>query len=1129
MAERAYEDGATIRGMVLDWNPETGAWAPAVICLLNDEPILRRDWDRPVGPSDAVAFVELPMSGGGGGSNPLQLLLNVALVALAIWTGGATTGLLGLTAGTAAMGGTFLGNLVFGLTAGLVMALGGMLIGAIFKGPSVPSGLLAAQTAEAASPTYSVNASNNQQRLYQPVGEGFGRIQVVPDRVAQAHARYSANEMYLCQVFGLGRGEYHVESMSFGDTVFWLDGQLVSGYDVEVELLGPGEPVTLFPDNVEGSLEVSGQQLLPTNSPEFVGPLGPYSCNPPGTRTDHVVINVTMPQGLGWYNDQGGLNAIAVGLRVEFRRLDDDGAPIGGWQVAAEPSWAMATTTPQRFSVDVRPVYGRWECRLARTDAQGLDGRTLNSVYWESMYAIMPGSLTYNQSTVALRTKATNVLSQSAASSFKVVQTRILPEWSPATRTWGAPVPTRRFAAAVSSVLRSSWGGNLPDNRIDLDALWGTVQPILDGKDWTFDGYFDGAYKVWTLVMEMCQAFRVVPRVTAGGVGFVYDRPGRPPRHVFTPTNICRGSLSVVYNTFTEDTPDNVIWSYLDQDAGFQQREVNCRLPDSRTENPVIKSFIGVVKRKQAFEMGVFAIACNRHRRIEVKFRTEGAGRLMSMGDVCLLSHPHFHDVRLGRVRGWDAARLEIDLGDGVPDGTGLHLVLRDPTGAPWGPCLLASLEGGVARLDPEDYELLQRQGMADAFGFMRDGSDGLATDWILQEGRPFEGRLIVQSVVPSDAWRYEVTAINDSDQVDDYGDLPVPPWSYRGDGTQDPVEPTEAPSEFTYELGWLDEDEPWTWPPVTWPPVLPPIFNDPGSPVIILGWLPVAWAYSYEVEYVVDGAESWTPLGSFNVNSGVHIVTIRGIVTVRVRGVGSTGIPGPWGEVDIDTNASATGLVNLNVDSFTDGNLVLSWSHDLDTAYDANPRYDIHQYELRLADGAGAQRRVATLGAGESSYTYTRAMAVADGVVVRRIIAGVRMHVTRTSTSGGFLSGGGRKTSTSTYWTPWRYFTAEDPAPVLTEEPTLQIGPTSITLTAAPVDVDYTGYVIARGNGPEFQLADLAETRIAASLPFEWTGLAPASVYWFRLAAKDPLADLTGRYLDLAWSDAISVTTTGG
>ena len=183
---REFGARVTIREIVMAYNPETDDWRVPVVCLVNDAHALRKDWDAPVGEKDMVSFVELPMGGGGGGgkSNPLALLVTVVISVLSYGAASWVTGsLLGLEFG--AQAGFGLWNLAFALTAGMVMAAGGMLIGRLFKGPAMPSGLTNAAYAESASPTYGLNASNNQARMFQPIGEGFGRMKIVPDRVAQ--------------------------------------------------------------------------------------------------------------------------------------------------------------------------------------------------------------------------------------------------------------------------------------------------------------------------------------------------------------------------------------------------------------------------------------------------------------------------------------------------------------------------------------------------------------------------------------------------------------------------------------------------------------------------------------------------------------------------------------------------------------------------------------------------------------------------------------------------------------------------------------------------------------------------------------------------------------------------------
>ena len=224
-------------------HPESEEFLAPTIAVAGGQPVLRENdgWSLPIAPHAIVIFVELPM--GGGGSNPLTAILGVvAAVVIAINPGSLLAlGPLGLAEGSVAAG------LVTGLVNGAIMLGATALVGALGGFSSVPSGLSGAYDAATASPTYNINSSGNQARLYQPEPEGFGRMKITPDYIATPWVQYIENEQYGYFVYALGRGTYDVESMSFGDTVFWrASGGVDSAYDnVQVEFVPAGSPVTL--------------------------------------------------------------------------------------------------------------------------------------------------------------------------------------------------------------------------------------------------------------------------------------------------------------------------------------------------------------------------------------------------------------------------------------------------------------------------------------------------------------------------------------------------------------------------------------------------------------------------------------------------------------------------------------------------------------------------------------------------------------------------------------------------------------------------------------------------------------------------------------------------------------------
>ena len=211
-------EGGTLQKFMLEKYPEQGNFPLPVVAWKDGDPLMRKDWPLvELHGEEAISITVLPLGGGNGGSNPLQIIFQVVLIIIAIvmcWN---------------PMGWTAFGLTVAqtgALMASAVMVAGSLLMGALFKPKPLSPGH--SNALDTASPTYSIGVSGNQARLLQPEPEGFGRLSVIPDFVAIPYSIFEGNEMYLYQVFGLGRGLYEQHSMAFGDVVFWRDGELLT-------------------------------------------------------------------------------------------------------------------------------------------------------------------------------------------------------------------------------------------------------------------------------------------------------------------------------------------------------------------------------------------------------------------------------------------------------------------------------------------------------------------------------------------------------------------------------------------------------------------------------------------------------------------------------------------------------------------------------------------------------------------------------------------------------------------------------------------------------------------------------------------------------------------------------------
>lgn len=1066
-------DGHTLQQAAITLFPDEGGRFPGpVIAIVGSRPAVRElgDWAIPLGDGARVQFRQLAQGGGGGGSNPLQLVMQIAVIALAVaasWYIGGTGALLGVEA----LG---MGTLAGGLAGAGVMLLGTMLMGALFPA-QMPQGQQGASNAEQASPTYSINASGNQARLYQPEPEGFGRMKIVPDFVADTWMQYVGNDQIGYFVYGVGRGRYQVESLQFGETVFWRDGALVegAGYDIQnIEFVEPGKAVTIFPDNVETSDEVSGQELFAPNNEEYTGSVGPYTTNPAGTKTNKLLFDFVLSKGIGWYNDEGDLKHYSVSWVIEYQRVDDFGAPLSEWAVLDSISYGGATLTPQRMTKTYAVPEGRYQCRVRRTSNTKGDGRTLDTLTWGAMRAMLPGTLAYPISCIAFSIKANNALTQTASRQFSAVVTRKLPLYDRQTGSWSEEVPTRSWAAAVSHVCKCQWGGRLADASIDLDALW-AIDEALQARKWHYDSYLDGAYLVWRLLSEMCQSQCVVPRLVGPVLSFVQDAPDRPPAFALTPRNIMRNSFSVKYITWSDDTPDDVAVDYLDADYGFQQRDVTATLPESESLEPSSLNILGITDRDHAHKVAVAYAAHNRWQRVSVECQVEALGRVINRGDICTMAHPRFKNTAAGAVEEWDEKRLSLRLKQDMTRPTlesgeesgALYLALTRPDGSVWGPCRVAKLDGRTAVLDGADYGTLLMQGQENPFEWINAGIDRLPTTWTLYTSRIYQRLMVVDSVSAQDLLHYSLKLLNYDPRIYQYGDLPTPPW--QGRGQLPTVESLSAPTD------------------------LRGVVRD--TQTVVLVWLNVPGAAWYEVEISPDG-ENWQSMGRANV-AQMTVSTAPGEVHARVRAASDT-LQSAWAVWQGDTTVTPPAAPVLTLDKgYSGGSASISWQ----------PTENATTYAVALRSNGQA---IYTASGPETTFDVTPE--VQEGGPYRTLTVAVAA-----------ISEAGSSEETS--------LVLRDPAPDAVTAADVTTGPDSVTLNSVTPNTatDRTGYVIVKGDAPGFGPTQIVEMRQTIALPYVWDGLA-AGTHYFRVAVKDAFFDLTRNPISLNWSPTLAVEIAG-
>ncbi len=822
------------------------------ICLLNGRPVLRAEWGRKVRDGDVVAFVVLPQ--GGGGSNPMRLLLLIAVIYLSVQFGpqvGAALGFSGATA--AAVGQT------------VIMTAGNILVNALVPPPRMDMGGWG--NAQAPSPTYSLSASGNQARLGGPIPVIYGRHLVYPDVAAQPYVEYGGNEQYLYQLHVIGQGYHDIEAIRIEDTP-------IANFDeIESQVVQPGEAVTLFPTQVTTSIEVSGQELLKDQT------LGPFVANASGTMANVIGIDVIAPRGLYYAEDSGTLSRRSATWTVEARAIDGDGQPIGSWVVLGSETLSAATTTPQRVSYRYGVSQGRYEVRATRTNAKLTGTRESNEIAWGSLRAYLVSGNTYgNLTLLALRMRASNNLSSLASRKINCIVTRKLPTWDGS--AWSSPVATANPAWALADIARASYGAGLADARIDLDGL-----QALAGE-WTTRGdecnlVFDSQTTIWQALQTAARTGRAFPFLQGGMLRIYRDSQQTLPAGMFTPRNMLRNSFKLTYRMPSEEQADAVDVEYFDR-LSWSWKTVRAALPDSSSSRPVKLKLPGVTSRTHAWREGVYMAACNRYRRRFVSFSTEMEGFIPSLGDLVTVTHDMPRWGQSSEVVGFDPDTDTVTLMDAVTfsGGEAHYVTWRDRSGRPVGP-FEAFQTSNPFQVQISGFDPLLDQ--APEFGTARERSHvafGPATAQSIAAK--------VLGITPRSASTVDLSLVVDSDYV------------------------------YLADTGVVPGSSAWQLPLVETAPVVRGLMarSMPDSvEQMVISWAPSPGAERYLVDVSADG-DAWTRVGDTTACSYLGPTYYGSATLIRVAAVGIT--RGPWTQVAYGSSAGYMWAANSSTPMWT-------------------------------------------------------------------------------------------------------------------------------------------------------------------------------------------------------------------
>lgn len=838
------------------------------VCRVNGEYYGRAEWaSRHIGLNDNVEFVSRPLGGGSssGGSTGKTILAVVAMIALTAVAGPAGTAVAGAVAAT--------GTAAFAVTSALVSAAivgAGSLVLSHFLQPKA-GGKTAASDA-----LYSFGLQGNASRPMQPIPVLNGRVRFAPDYGAPTYSEYSGDAMVDYALYALTCGRMRVEQVLIGDTPIW-DYQTGFSPDypgIELQIVEPGDQVTLYPVNVVTADELAGTQLSTTFTPGYI-------VNAAGTKVKELLVDFVWQSGaFVTYKDR--VLAANTDIAVEARTVDDAGAPTGPWTVVYQRVYSQAKQSQIRVTERVTVAPARYEVRARRQNPSVEESGIAklgggDEVTWTALRAHIEGPSAFPRvMMLALKGTASKSLSGISGGQLRVIGTRILPVWRDG--QW-IEEPTRSIAwAALDWWRNSAYGAGLDLANVDFasfiahDQLWSTLGH-------SFDFRFSEVPTLDEVLETILKAGRAFPAPVGDKLTITREQPRGLARMLFTDNDIVAGSLEIDYALADQAWADGIVGEYLDE-TSWRLAEVSSA-PDGVTLiNPARVQLQGMVRRKQATGAVRFMAAESQYRRTTVAWIARMEGRLLKRGDLVRISTEEpetwgsSHEIVASANGG---VNLRLDPAPTWTDATSHWLEIRQRDGRPFGPVRVtrgaSDADVVVNAADAAGAAIAGTQ----AYGHAVSLADAVARDdseeapWAaFSPGEPRAYPVLVSEGDPDqDGEHIHLKGVLDAPEVYLTTEEGVPPL-------------LQIPDLYSSAL-----------PVVTF--LTASISQRQATLVLTGGWLPARNAATYDWALSYDGGATWAAGPSTDRTSIEVIVGASDNMKFRVRGRTPTGDPGGW------------------------------------------------------------------------------------------------------------------------------------------------------------------------------------------------------------------------------------------
>ena len=529
-------EGKSVQDVLECVQPDEVLRRHAHICL-NDVYLEENEWETTLLQNQDVLVIRIVPTGGGGGDgggkNPLKVVAQIAVFAVAAALSAPTGGLslAPLLGGAAGAQFTALGSaLVFGVVSGVgMLAVNALSPPASAVSPNL--GSLSSTDNFRESPTLFIEGARNGLRPFAPVPVVLGVHKNVPPLGAKVFTELVGNDQHMRMLVVWGYGRLKIDDIKIG-------AEPIANFDdIQIETnegVAGDSALSLFPDRVtQTDFSVL---LLAADS---------WTTRTTEPNTDEISVDIVFPSGLVNISPEGYREPESVVIEIEFRILNGafaaptftakgvpDSAVVGS-AITVLDNTTSAKRVGFRWATGTR---GTYEVRVRRTNTNADTDSIFDLAHWTTMRSITnedPLNFPHPLAATALTVKATDQLSGVIDNLNATVSSYVSDFGGTAWSTAVSSNPASLFRHVLQGVAND---GAVADARLDLDSIE-AFHTHCATNNFEFNMIRDFQASVAETLTAIVAAGRGSVTQVDGKWGIAIDKAQTVPTQHFTPRN----------------------------------------------------------------------------------------------------------------------------------------------------------------------------------------------------------------------------------------------------------------------------------------------------------------------------------------------------------------------------------------------------------------------------------------------------------------------------------------------------------------------------------------------------------------------------------------------------------------